>query len=117
MKKNYQLACLSITLWTCLISTIEANNEVRDLTYNPFLRPSFLIIKDDIEIDFSKQAEKENIDLRAVIYDGEDSMVNLGGIIIKVGETTQGYKLLSVKNKNVTFLKNNSTMTIKINNK
>jgi hypothetical protein len=44
--------------------------------------------------------------LRAIVFDGAHSLINLGGQIMAIGETVSGYRLVKVEERSAIFIKN-----------
>ncbi len=42
-------------------------------------------------------------ELRATLVSGEDSLVDLGGLILRVGQAAHGYRLVEVREREATF--------------
>ena len=64
------------------------------LRFNPFARPELSAISRSGAP--SKASGGWAPVLTATLADGEKSLVNLGGVILGVGEETHGYRLLNV---------------------
>lgn len=62
---------------------------------NPFARPSAAAGIDTIMGDPASGGFK----LRGVLVAGEDSMANIGGVIVPVGGEIDGYRLISVSER------------------
>lgn len=52
--------------------------------------------------------------LRAVVLDGARSLVNLSGVILAPGDSTHGYRLVSVDARSVVLLRDGKKTTIKL---
>lgn len=51
-------------------------------------------------------------ELRAVVFDGPHSLANLGGQIFGIGESIDGYRLLSVEERSAVFAKDGARIRI-----
>jgi len=52
--------------------------------------------------------------LRAVLAAGPNSVVNLGGVILQVGESANGYRLLSVEEYVATFSRDGEKVVLSL---
>lgn len=59
-------------------------------------------------------ANSPQANLRAIIYDPKKSMVNIGGQIIEVGGSLQGYTLMNVGEREATLMKNGKPVKVNI---
>lgn len=50
--------------------------------------------------------------LRAILFDGSKSLVNIGGRILAVGESAAGYRLLKVDERSATLVKGGKRITL-----
>ena len=55
-----------------------------------------------------------NLELRAILVGDPQSLVNLGGQIMGVGDEIAGYKLISVAEEHAVFLYNNEMVTLSL---
>jgi hypothetical protein len=100
----------SLTAKLCVVSIlvvvsafVHAAEPLIELRRNPFERP--VIEESDPVATASTGAPAESADdgLRAVLVAGSKSSVNLGGVILQVGESSNGYELLSVEEGRAVF--------------
>ena len=52
------------------------------------------------------------LSLNAVLVAGAHSMANVDGVMVRVGESVQGYRLLEVQDRSAVFEKNNAKFTV-----
>jgi hypothetical protein len=52
--------------------------------------------------------------LRAVLFAGNRSMINLGGTMLSIGDTWLGYRLLSVHESEAVFTKDGAKITLSL---
>jgi len=84
-------------------SYASAGESTVDLQRNPFDRPEDdLLISNTIPSNRGSTTESNPL-LRAVLAAGSKSVVNFGGVILTIGESANGYRLLSVKEDGATF--------------
>ena len=99
-------------LITLLLSLSHAAERTIKLTKNPFNRPPIFNTSKNTLSYTSSNGPGAELDVRATMSAGEKSLVNIGGNIIRVGEEIRGYRLLSVEEDKILFLKNNSIVTV-----
>lgn len=102
------IACILVML---TVSLSYAAENTAELINNPFTQPEFLSSEKNSSF-VANTAKGYALDIRATIADGEDSLVNVGGTIIKIGEELNGFKLMSVTEDKVVFSKNNALVTV-----
>jgi len=59
-------------------------------------------------------APKPKINLQAVLVAGPNSIANVDGFLVRVGESVHGYRLLAVQDRSAVFEKNNAKFTLSI---
>lgn len=107
----------------CLIWSMYANSEEQysftRVLHDPFQKPA-IQEKKPIEQQASEATEKQVVqppNLIATMLAGRNSMANVDGKIIKLGETINGYKLVQVESRKVVFVKNRKYIYLSIDNK
>jgi hypothetical protein len=50
--------------------------------------------------------------LNAVLAAGSDSIANVDGVMVRIGESVQGYRLVAVSDRSAVFEKNNAKVTL-----
>lgn len=84
------------------------------LKHDPFARP-LLSAPLPSNTATSIPAEEDipwNPQLIAVMVAGSNSLVNLDGIILKIGEEQDGYRLIQVRDQEATFKKGNKRIVL-----
>ena len=83
------------------------------LQNNPFKRPVFdTTPRSDPDADgFASDSE---LDVRAILVAGRDSLVNVAGTIIRVGQEHEGYRLVSVEERAVVFDKEGERLKVEL---
>ena len=95
------LAAGSIVVFLSLSSaSVAASGEIRR---NPFVRPPTEVLLEERPAVADRQRQEWRPELRAVLVAGKKSVADFGGVILKVGEITNGYRLLSVHEDAATF--------------
>lgn len=74
-----------------------------ELRRNPFERPVLEELAASTVTRGSAAKADDDPGLRAVLVAGSKSSVNFGGVIIQIGESTNGYQLLSVEEGRAVF--------------
>ena len=107
----------------CLIWSMYANSEEQysftHVQHDPFQKPA-IQEKKTIEQQTSEVTQKQLIqppNLVATMLAGRNSMANMDGKIIKLGETINGYTLVQVESGKAVFVKNRKYIYLTINNK
>ena len=85
------------------------------LKSNPFERP---VMKDKSEVNqnTSAQAALPSLTLRGTMAAGPDSLADIGGEILGIGQQINGYTLLAVHPRHVVLEKNEIQKTLSIDN-
>jgi predicted transcriptional regulator with HTH domain len=88
-------------------SSLSAANESlpSTLKYDPFEQPDFLKAPARTARS-TPAAAKPNLQLRSILQAGDESMINLNGKIMMIGDSYKGYKLMEVDKQSATFIKN-----------
>ena len=81
----------------------EAADPPLELRRNPFERPVLEKLAASTVTRNSVVRAGEEPGLRAVLVAGSKSSVDFGGVIIQIGESTNGYQLLSVEEGRAIF--------------
>lgn len=95
-------------------SGVADENPAAELSVNPFERPAW--VSEALIEPASDQAVTQNhrIDLRAILSAGEQSLANVGGNIIAIGEETNGYVLKAIINDEAVFSMNEQTIRVSV---
>ena len=98
----------------------SAMGEGRTLQHDPFARPAFGAPAAAApgaparRVQGAPPEAKPKISLHAVLVAGPDSMANVDGVMVRLGDTVQGYRLLAVHDRSAVFEKNNAKFTLGI---
>lgn len=105
------------TLVACVLAglaSLSRAEETRNvLQTNPFERPAIEEKQATVAMN-SSQTPARALKLRATMVAGADSLANIGGMIIGIGQEIDGYQLLSVREREVILGKNGSTKTLSV---
>ena len=104
-------APISVILLLSASAVGAADTDVK-LKRNPFERPA----PDTADVSPPGGGSKavENPGLRAVLFAGPKSVVNFGGVILQIGESSNGYQLLSVQEGAATFRTKGKTIVFSL---
>jgi hypothetical protein len=85
-----------------------------DLNRDPFRPPAEFATADNGRARPDALAISANPEIRGILYAGNNSLVNLSGKIIALGEEVDGYELLEVSENQAVFLRNGETLTLSL---
>lgn len=114
MEKILRFAALFFILFGSFASTGQAEVEsaMYPLRRNPFdfsaIKPPEKIIEQDVDIE----EQKILFDLRATLVSRDNSIANLNGKILMVGDKIEGYRLLKIGEDEVLLEKNGEQVTV-----
>lgn len=107
---------LYLLLFFCSLSVMgEEYSQVPRVLRDPFQKPN--IPEKNIEGPEAVKAQTQQPwtpQLKATLRAGRNSMANLNGKIIKLGETINGYQLLGVGERSAILVKNNKRLQLTI---
>lgn len=101
---------LSILL--VLATNVLVANAEDGLKHDPFVRPSLT------SISLDKASENVEVEapwtpvLTSIMLAGKRSLITLDGVIMKIGEEKDGYRLVQVKDHEATFVKGKKRVTL-----
>jgi hypothetical protein len=97
-------AIIGASALTLLATTFaQASESPVEPQRNPFERPAAEALIKDAAVLNSRSTETQEPYLRAVLVAGSKSVVDFGGVILQIGESANGYRLLSVEEGRATF--------------
>ncbi len=101
-------ACLLLSL-LCTASA-QAQSRLRD----PFERPAPALVPKNVGVGDSAAASENpwKPELRAVMFDGARSLVDIGGRIMALGDRQAGYQLIRVAERSAVLRKDGSELTL-----
>lgn len=106
---------LVIILVACVqANRLIANDDLTSIRYNPFKVP---VLKVEVNTAVSSVLSVPAgtlINLRAILFDGNASLVQVGDELIGIGEVTQGYRLITVNEHSAVFIKQGKKIHISI---
>jgi hypothetical protein len=118
MTQAIRYTILAIGAATMLMPILSCATEPTiELQRNPFDRPAEELLAVNATTSNTVSDATTNPYLRAVLVAGAKSVVNFGGVILQIGESTNGYNLLSVEEGRATFSKDGETMVFSVDKK
>lgn len=85
------------------------------LSKNPFIKPGFVISSPAAQrIDAEETPALSENSLRATLSAEKDSIANIDGLMIFVGDKVKGYELISVGEGYATLVKNDKEITLHV---
>ena len=87
------------------------------LQHDPFLRPAIVGFAaapspaGGLGAGANAQS-RPRLQLNAVLAAGSDSIANVDGVMVRIGESVQGYRLVAVNDRSAVFEKNNARVTL-----
>jgi len=88
---------------TLATATADAAEPQVELLRNPFARPAAAELVASAASANEVRTMEASTELRAVLVAGPKSIVDFGGVILQIGESTNGYRLLEVGEGTATF--------------
>jgi hypothetical protein len=92
----------------------------RALQHDPFVRPAVGLVPGNAS-SVAQPARvkaapegKPRLNLQAVLVAGPQSIANVDGVMLRVGESIDGYRLLEVQHRSAVFEKNGAKFTLGI---
>ena len=110
--RNAMLTTAAITFF---VPALAAATEPQvELQRNPFARPAAEELIANVAIVNEDLAVERDPGLRAVLVAGSKSVVNIGGVILQVGECTDEYCLLSVEEGKALISRNDRKIVLSV---
>jgi len=99
------------------ITTVSyAGESVQVLKTNPFARP----VDSYKQVDASAPVEQLNslpLVLRGTVVAGRQSLANISGVVVSLGEEINGYKLVAIQQREAVLLKNGEHKVLSVDDK
>ena len=91
-------------------STFAANYQLR---HDPFSRPTLVMPK---AMNITNTGDSNNeIELRGVILDGNSSLANISGKIVRLRQNVSGYTVTAIERNKVTLDRNGNITILTVN--
>ncbi|HUT41443.1 MAG TPA: hypothetical protein VM011_08890 [Gammaproteobacteria bacterium] len=91
------VACILLLVVSLLHAVAQAADGTGPLRINPFVQPE--VVAD--EAGPAVSSNEDSMLLRGVMLAGEQSLANIGGKIVGIGQEINGYRLIAVNESNV----------------
>ena len=91
------MACILLLVVSLLQAVAQAADEAGPLRINPFVQPE--VVADVAGTVVS--GEEDSMVLRGIMLAGEQSLANIGGKIVGIGQEINGYRVIAVNESNV----------------
>jgi len=101
-----------LTTYVLLQPMLSVAGSDVNLVFDPFKKPTFAIQRDRDSTSLTPRISTWNPKLRATMVAGKNSMANVDGAIIKVGEKIQGYTLLEVRMRTAIFTRDGNSIEL-----
>lgn len=111
MGERHFLLCLFPLLLVCT-SGVVADETAYVLQSNPFARPFVEKLEQRGSVQAPEPSALAGLQLRAVMTAGPESLANVDGKIVGIGEEIEGYTLVSVENEKAVFSKHGKLITL-----
>ena len=95
---------LAIVSIMCVTAASYAGGGGNDLGTNPFFRP----VDSQKHLDATELTEQLSpvpLVLRGTVVAGQQSLANISGVVVSLGEEINGYKLVSIQQREAILLK------------
>lgn len=102
-----------------LLSANTLQGDVRQppvLRTNPFILPGLAATPVEQERSAGVQAHTADLVLTGTLMAGSDPMANIGGVILEIGGEVNGYRLVSIAEREVIVEKDGVRKTLTIDN-
>lgn len=115
MRTGFRRAIVATVATNFLLPAIAAATEPQiELQRNPFARPAPQeLIANSVKVMEDRTVEQAP-GLRAVLVAGSKSVVNIGGVILQIGECTDAFCLLSVEEGKALIRRNDKEIVLSL---
>ncbi len=90
----------------------SAVEEPRRIQVNPFTRPDLSTGSAEKGVPEIKETNPAGLVLKGTLVAGSDPMANIGGVILEIGEEVEGYRLVSIGEREVVLEKGGFRKTL-----
>jgi hypothetical protein len=96
---------------------LASDAETIMLQINPFLQPVLEAVTSGSSNNVATRTPADSMQLRGTMLAGSNSVANIDGTIIGIGQQLNGYTLVSVQQRHIVLDRNGTQMTLSIDNK
>ena len=107
--------CFLLSLFPLLVvftSGVMADETAYMLQSNPFAQPFVEKPEQRGSVQEPEPSALEGLQLRAIMTAGSESLANVGGKIVGIGEEIEGYRLVTVDHEQAVFSKHGKLITL-----
>lgn len=102
---------VAMLIVVCLTQTCHAAEQL--LSTNPFAIPVDTPVIQSVSSPVEQETPVKLV-LRGTIVSGQQSLANISGVIVSLGEEVNGYKLVGVQQREVVLLRDNSRRILSV---
>lgn len=107
---------LAIVSIMCITTVSYAGESEQVLKTNPFARPADSQKRFDA-LDGTEQLSSVPLVLRGTVVAGQQSLANISGVVVSLGEEINGYKLVAIQQREAILLKNGDRRVLSVDDK
>jgi len=111
MRKIFLMSVAAMAFWPVFAAESELQPIIKR---NPFERPANESLTTDAAETQENRIAIIEPELRGVLLAGEKSVVDFGGVILQIGESSDGYRLVSVQDGVAIFRKNGKKVSFSL---
>jgi hypothetical protein len=114
--RNIRLALLLLAGILPQVISYASDADTVMLQTNPFLRPTNEQINSGNSNSTSNKTPAGSMRLRGIMRANSNSVANIDGEIISIGQQIQGYTLISIQQRHIVLDRNGTQVTLSIDN-
>jgi hypothetical protein len=100
----------------CITTVSYAGESVQVLKTDPFARPDDSQKQGDASVPVG-QLNSLPLVLRGTVVAGRQSLANISGVVVSLGEEINGYKLVAIQQREAVLLKNGEQKVLSVDDK
>lgn len=114
MNKRYRDRIIESCALVWIVPAVCVADSNPTIKRNPFERPTMEALEPNPVSTGDRPDEEWSPKLHAVLVSGSKSLANLGGIVVQIGETANGYQLVSVGEGVAIFERNDERVVLSV---
>jgi hypothetical protein len=114
--RNITIVLLLLAGMLLQVICYASDAEPTMLQTNPFLRPTLEVINSGSSNSTVNKAPVGSMRLRGIMRANSNSVANIDGEIISIGQQIQGYTLITVQQRHIVLDRNGMLITLSIDN-
>lgn len=115
MKITFTKVVVIILVYLCVSNIYASEINNKKLLKNPFVKPANFNLDANNPADNELLADKNALELRATLVSSNDSIANINGEMVIVGQMINGYKLVSVDVGAAILMRNGKEKILMVN--